>query len=44
MNMLTKLKCETQMLKYIDSRFSEEEQEKLNAYRAYEELALSYEE
>lgn len=32
------------MLDYIDSRFSKEEQEKLRAHKAYEELALSYEE
>lgn len=42
--MLTKLKCEKQMLNYIASRFSKEEQEKLRAYKAYEELAMSYEE
>lgn len=42
--MLTKLKAEKEMLNYINSTFSQEEQEKLSAYKAYEELAQSYEE
>lgn len=42
--MLTKLMCEKQMLNYIDSRFSKEEQEKLRALKAYEECAMTYEE